>query len=368
MKSVHPPIPEFEAFRPLDRAPAAIVQGQQFQIQSEATMHRIMQTSSSSNISHPSHKAIRWAAIPIAAAAAIGLGIALPGAPGAAPAQAGMNTWTAHTQPVTGDALTAADAACRKEIQWSADQDVQDQLVNGAWPGTNGEIVHRPGIPDGPIVTDQRGDWGLLGYAQEDGVLAVCLTLLGDAVDSVVPAAGTVVTSSVALWSTGYSASFYAMLGTADSGPGMNYDPETFTEPAADSIDIRNQLEAAVGEDAAVEAPYSGRFTIAGGRVGADVTGVTLDTSSSGPVDAAVDNGWWLAWWPGEQGGGNVYWAQSDGIETGARMVVASSYTVTLRDGSQVTAVPQNWGIDCSLDWSEPCFYTREEAEAFLAR
>ncbi|MFG1996329.1 hypothetical protein ACGFJ7_40765 [Actinoplanes sp. NPDC048988] len=44
-----------------------------------------------------------------------------------------------------------------------------------------------------------------------------------------------------------------------------------------------------------------GRYALASGQVGSGVTGVDVVLPDGRSVQATVGNGWWAAWWPGEE-------------------------------------------------------------------
>jgi hypothetical protein len=94
-----------------------------------------------------------------------------------------------------------------------------------------------------------------------------------------------------------YTAAIYADSTTSDvclSGNGVSMsNSSTSTAPAsvaAGQIDLRGGGTRDGAGDA---------LTLVDGRTGAGVTAVTIERSDGSSVQATVDNGWYLAWWPG---------------------------------------------------------------------
>jgi hypothetical protein len=59
-----------------------------------------------------------------------------------------------------------------------------------------------------------------------------------------------------------------------------------------------------------------GAYSLAEGRTGADVTGVTLTLDDGSTVQATVGNGWFVAWWPGSHVVKSAELATSSGTTT----------------------------------------------------
>jgi hypothetical protein len=59
-----------------------------------------------------------------------------------------------------------------------------------------------------------------------------------------------------------------------------------------------------------------GAYSLAEGRTGVDVTGVTLTLDDGSSVQATVGNGWFVAWWPGSQVVKSAELATSSGTTT----------------------------------------------------
>lgn len=336
-------IAELSAYRPFDAAPTSIID-ESTRIRAQAAKEQIMATDPGSphavrvrSMAPNQTRALRLAAIPIAAAAVIGIGIAIPGGRGIAPAQANINTWTATSTPLTGDGLARADEACRTIF---GDHAAIDGLLPDAENSGSGAI---------PVISDQRDDWGLVGYPLTDGGIATCLVWLGGE------------SPEVLNWTTPYSTGFTLLVGGAEQWGGF-FDTEEVTEPAATGIDLRASQQVRFGADALVTPPASGSLTIVGGKAGSDIAELTLQTLTSGPVEATITDGYWLAWWPDEMGGAERFGVANDAtVFTVPGGEIAAGYSATLADGTTMNA---------SLDWAGPCtaenncYLTVAEAEA----
>lgn len=57
-------------------------------------------------------------------------------------------------------------------------------------------------------------------------------------------------------------------------------------------------------------------LTLADGRIGTGVTTVTLELSDSSSVQTTVDNGWYMAWWPGKATATNAEITTASGTST----------------------------------------------------
>lgn len=93
-----------------------------------------------------------------------------------------------------------------------------------------------------------------------------------------------------------YTAAVYADGSTCLSGNGITI--------ASSSSDGGNASTPAAGIElnGAGESDSDGHaLTMVDGRIAAGVTGVTITRSDGSSVQATVDNGWYLAWWPGTQ-------------------------------------------------------------------
>ncbi len=211
----------------------------------------------------------RWL-IPAAAAAALVGAFALSGLPGDEPAYA---SWTPDPTPVSGEVLTRAEAACRQGMADSARH--VDELPAELRPITRPEEMQT-------VVAERRGNYLFLAMAAENGSTQQCFF------DADKPSRPHGMTGGAATAST---------------------PPPTVLAPG--------ELE---GSGGGASSGPEGVYEFAVGRVGSDVTGVTV-TADGKDVRATVTNGYFAAWWPGKAREAN-----------GASPLIR--YGVSLRDGT----------------------------------
>jgi len=122
---------------------------------------------------------LRWAAIPVAAAAVIAAGIIWPQNPvtpaPALTAHAALATWQPEPTPLSPNLLEIANQQCRKELAASA-QSLVSGLAESPIPGR--VSLADPTIGD-LVIAEQRGDWGFLSYAAEVTVAGQQVTNTG---------------------------------------------------------------------------------------------------------------------------------------------------------------------------------------------
>jgi len=85
---------------------------------------------------------------------------------------------------------------------------------------------------------------------------------------------------------------------TMREGGGVSYEtltPSPGTGPTSPAAAVVDSIGYAGDEDPATV------YSFATGRVGDDVTGIDVVTEDGRTVQASVRQGWWVAWWPGEQ-------------------------------------------------------------------
>ncbi|MDO5697472.1 MAG: hypothetical protein Q4G51_05805 [Dermatophilus congolensis] len=216
----------------------------------------------------------RWL-LPAAAAAALVGAMVVAGQPGEKAAYA---SWTPDPTPVSGELLTTAENACRKGVADSASRD--DDLPPELRPTTKPEDM-------ATVVAERRGDYLFLAMADGQGSTSQCFF---DASDPSKP---------------------HGMTGSA----------ATSMSPAPTELG-RDGLEGAGG--GAASGP-EGSYAFAEGRVGSDVTGVTVHADGTA-VRATVTNGYFAAWWPIKP------------VE-GVMVSPIITYDVALRDGTVRTDV-----------------------------
>ena len=257
-------------------------------------------------------RALRWVAIPATAAVVIGLGIALPGSPGTVSAFA---NWAAEPQPVPLADLAAADAACFGTL-------------DRAWPYT----AERASL----TVSELRGDWAFLLYtgpaigSAQLPITVACLynaradddVFFMDGIDAI--NSGITASETPGDWLVpGEMRRYFASGWQGDPGP------EQFQPLRSHTVLLSDDGHAALT-----------------GRVGAEVTGLTIHTAV-GDVQATVADGFFAAWWPvTDQAQAGNSGSPDDFQVAGTEL----SYTVTLRDGRVLTdAEPANLAEFLSL-------------------
>lgn len=194
----------------------------------------------------------RWL-IPVAAAAGL-VGALTIGGQGGAPAYA---SWTPTPTPVTGATLTNAEKACRASL--AEQQSHMAELPPELRPTTRPETART-------VVAERRGDYLFLAMATADGSTAECF-LDADTPDRVEGMTGSASTPS--------------------SPPPAALRGGQFEVPGAGS-----------------SSGPEGSFAFTQGRVGPDVTGLTLRTEGR-TVQATVSDGHFAAWWPSTAAGGS---------------------------------------------------------------
>jgi len=211
------------------------------------------------------------------------------------------------------------------------------------------------------VVAEVRGDWATLVFAYDDRGLS-CLAWLGDGTP--IPALWDLPRGGS--WSPGEWASQVretnnAIIGTLDD----EYEP--LAEPRGTEVSLLGATE--------VEFRDGTGFAAVFGRVGPDVQALTLRTVTMGDVAATVDDGWFVAWWPGLWGGPKTYWGPFDEreiIDENQQVVgiddsslgryreyngtdIVTGYTITDQNGTELPSVVTNWRLeDCS---SPGCFW-----------
>lgn len=117
---------------------------------------------------------------------------------------------------------------------------------------------------------------------------------------------------------------------------GISVATDVDHRPAADSLSLMvfNGMADDPGPNGLAPA-----VVIAGGRVGEDVTAVTLHEEGQVPVRATVADGYWTAWWPSEI---------PDGFMP---TPVAMTADVTLVDGAVVEGVALIEVVNLEADW-----------------
>lgn len=137
-----------------------------------------------------------------------------------------------------------------------------------------------------------------------------------------------------------YTASIYADSTTNDlciDGNGVKMSTRT-TSSTPDSV-AAGQIE--LGETSRDMAGNG--LTLVDGRVGAGVTGVTIDRNDGSSVDATVANGWYIAWWPGTVTAKDAEVTTAAGVNT---------VTFPASPASSLTTKPCPTGAYCASGFS----------------
>jgi hypothetical protein len=241
---------------------------------SAARLQQILATPVPSSAARPARlpgRRIRRTAIGLTAAvAATAAIVTIAGPSGGDNAYA---SWTATPSPLTSADHAVAVQACRSVLQH--DPGSQDLHASGIWSD---------------VVADRRGDWISVALSNSapaaepgragDLLLGTCLVDLP---------AGT--TTPVAVLDNGLSG----------SSP-VNLDPAQIEQATIESTESKNHPAAV--------------FSFA--QVGADVRAVRITLPNGTKVDATVDNGQYVAWWP----------------DAAAKGSARLRYQVTLADGT----------------------------------
>ena len=229
---------------------------------------------------------VRWL-LPAAAAAVLTGALVISNSLGGD--QSAYATWTQDPQPLTGKTLERAEAACLDQAKQFAapvrgvPQDIQ--------PTVDLDSIRT-------VTAEQRGQYLFVTMATDNGSTVQCFFDAANP-DRATAAGGGVSTAS---------------------------SPE-LTPLAADAVDILGPGMMGGPE---------GGFAFLTGRVGADVTGITLHSEGQ-TVEATVDNGYTAAWWP--------YEISTDAIERGGGLDPIITVDVHLADGSVLTNVPTGMSV-----------------------
>jgi hypothetical protein len=211
--------------------------------------------------------AIGVGALAGAATAGMALAVVLGGS---TPAYAG---WSASpTSAPSPSPSPAADASCQSQL-------------SGTRPGQAG-----PGLGSGPwqsVLTDVRGPFTVALF-QNDGAYAACFTSpsfteINELSSS--PTAGGAQSGELSVHSASAGA------GSGGSGPAAGQSAVVLEGTSSGDLNqvVENHLSTT----------SQGPYTLIDGRVANGVTGVTLVRDDGQDVVATVDDGWFVAWWPG---------------------------------------------------------------------
>lgn len=181
-----------------------------------------------------------------------------------------FGSWTATPEPLTDVAAVEAAATCRTHL----------------------------GMPNGgerTVIAEQRGAWTLVMITGPEGEL-ICL-MADNTVDQYHPDG--------------------VIMATSEEGPAAP------TVARDDIVETTSSVGTVQDDKSLPWADDDDWFIWAQGRVGSDVTAVTVHTASGRRIEASVSDGRFAAWWPAGE-------VDSDNPELGG----AWTYTLTLADGS----------------------------------
>lgn len=263
--------------------------------------------------------AIRAAAIPVAAAAIIAAATLLPGGVGPQPAFA---TWTATPRAIDADALSAAMGACQQRFL---------ALSFGIEPRQRREMDVLRNMP--PAITEQRGEWLVLGYHTDAIDFAGCLVRM--------VGARAVVQYD---WMNSGSVSRSGQLGAWD--PVTREWPSSGFSLGTSGISRPELPAAGIGDFqfANFMVQNEGHMNTLWAMVGSDVVAVSIDVPNGQSVQATVTGGHAVAWWPAAE---SVDEREMDTLKWLAAAI--SGVTLTLSDGTVIeTDLPH------IADWRGP--------------
>jgi hypothetical protein len=188
---------------------------------------------------------------------------------------------------VSAVALTSASPAF---AGWRASPTHASSGPTGSANATcQSHLASLPGIPPpsswSPVVTDVRGPFTLVVY-RDDRADATCLT--GPSVIAVSETSG--------LGGTNGHASSIGLGGSvrrAGSHQGASSWSSSFNLSGSVPIQQISVDHLSVNSQ--------GAYTVAEGKVGSEVTAVTLVLGDRNDVQTTTSRGWFVAWWPGHQ-------------------------------------------------------------------
>ncbi len=310
-------------------------------------------------------RAARWL-VPVAAASGLVTVLFVTGGPGDTPAYA---SWTSEARPVTGDVLTTAEKACRTSMAETNSR--LSEVPADQRPTTRPETAKT-------VVAEKRGNYLFLAMTTDDGSTAQCFFDADDPARVQGMTGGSSTPSSprpkplqpsqiegdgggmssgpegsyafaqgrvgsgikgVTLRTEGrtvratVAGGYYAAWWPTQAGPEPGPPPAIAYDVTLGDGTVRKDVSASDEPARAEPGPrqiglverggmtsQDGEFSTASGRVGAQVTGVTLRIGGR-KVVATVENGTFRAQWPSESSG----------------ELSAVTYDLTLADGTILT-------------------------------
>jgi len=213
--------------------------------------------------------ALRLTAIPVAAAALIaGTTLAQPGNP-VGPAQA-FASWTPEAIPVSQALLDPANSACLSQIN-----------ARGTYTHDGQPFLTHP-VSGYPTLSEQRGDWFILGYTGDEIVFAYCLFQVVDGAP--------ILQNGIVRGEPNWMITLW--------NPIVNDQVDTFGSSFMGGMPLSLIADNSI--------PDEGTMTVFAARVDPDVTAVDITLGSGNTVNATVADGTVFAWWPADKAGNSV--------------------------------------------------------------
>ena len=345
---------DLETLRPYDGAPATMIT-EAGKIRAQARLEQIMATPP--NVAPERFRRrtsawkpmnlLRWAAIPAVAAVAFAIGTAIP-RPAAPPAIsdaqppavepanpepwlppqpevfATLAGWSPQPRAVPTSLLAIADLQCRGEMLWRA-QPPQWQLDLGTASAPTD--INQLSAP--PVISEQRGEWALLGYIMENGQVASCLVWLAGP-----NGPDAQVLDQFAMFGKPVVGSPANVRGGANWGAPQIGATFGFEIPLPADISLTSQARGDYGHISAMRLRYSDEdISTMALAVAPDVTGVVLHTVQSGDVTASVAEGFALAWWP------STFDDEANALTVDGLTGLITGYTITRANGATETII-----------------------------
>jgi hypothetical protein len=204
--------------------------------------------------------------------------------------QAAFAGWSASPASAGAAPAPAPGAGASCQARLAAAPTLPDMSAGGTWSA---------------VATDVRGPFTLVIYENGDAH-ATCLTGPSITVVSQNASNGKATSGSMSVSQTGGQA------GNANGSVagGRSWAMVTGTGNGSTSGPLKNVVVAHLASTS------QGPYTLVEGQADPDVTGVTIVRSDGEQVQTTIDNGWFLAWWPGTQGATSAQITTSAGVIT----------------------------------------------------
>jgi hypothetical protein len=143
-----------------------------------------------------------------------------------------------------------------------------------------------------PVLTDSRGPYTLVVFASPTAA-ALCVS-------------GPDLISIDGSGSDGSQFGFQAQQSTTSAGGPDMAGITALSVAGVHNASVATRVDSSNGQS----------FSVADGRLDADVTGVTLDLADGTKVRASTGSGWFVAWWPGTAKVDQVELTAASGVST----------------------------------------------------